>query len=111
MQRYEHKSYPKMIYPGGVVDAKKGVVVADEVAEANQLKAWGDLDQKPAAKKPEPAPPAEEPVEKQSEVDDDDLSDMTLPELKAMADLRGLEYPKKIRKDDLIAMLEEGESE
>lgn len=35
-----------------------------------------------------------------------DLNDYTVPELKEMADERGIEYTSNIRKDDLIKKLE-----
>lgn len=34
------------------------------------------------------------------------LSDLTVAELRALADERGIDVPSKVRKDDLIALLE-----
>lgn len=59
-------------------------------------------------------------VEQQSSTDDqtqndtenenpNDLSKLTLEKLKALAEERGIEVPSKIKKDDILKMLEEVE--
>ena len=107
MQKQE---YPKMVYKGGKPDPKAECkLVENEEQHAEQLKAWGELD---GDKEPESDPPESPSGGESSDEDgDEDLADMTLPQLKALADLRGLEYPKKIKKDDLIELLEQSEGE
>lgn len=99
--------YPKMIYPGGVVDAKKGVIVANEEKEAEQMAAWGDI---ASGKKSDMPPKSPDSGDDQVGEVKTNYSKMKVDELRELAKERGHgeEYDlEAMKKADLIELLNE----
>lgn len=71
-----------------------------------------DLDGTPmegAEAPPEPEPEGDA-EEAPSAEDTGDLNDLTVPQLKELADAKGVEYKSDVLKDDLVAALEEADA-
>ena len=92
------------VYRKGDTFPIEGVEVSDERLEA--LLSSNNKRKEPVIKEVEETEVVEEVEEVIEEVEEVSLEDKTIPELKELADEEGLEYNHKIKKADLIELLE-----